>query len=82
MNWGRFAGIGRQCVASINEALREMICDPLRAADGRRGQIVESNRRRNAIEKKQSARQLEEFRRRTATGSSSFPAFARNPRAP
>jgi len=64
MNWDRFAGLCRHCAESMNEALGELTRDPLRVADGRRGQIMAKNQQRNGIEKEESARQLTDFLQR------------------
>lgn len=61
MNWQRFAGICRQFTESINEALGELTRDPLRAEEGRRGQMVGEIQQRNGIANEESARQMKEF---------------------
>lgn len=64
MNWERFAGICRQFAESINETLGELTCDPLRAEEGRRGQMIGKNRQRNENEKQESERQMRDFQHR------------------
>lgn len=61
MNAEQFAGICRQLAGKMNEIVGELSGDPLRAADGRRSQIIGKNQQRKAIAKQQSARQLREF---------------------
>ncbi len=61
MNTEQFAGICRQFAGRLNEVWGELTGDSLRAATGRRDQIVGKARQLSAIVNEQSARQLREF---------------------
>jgi uncharacterized protein YjbJ (UPF0337 family) len=61
MNGERLAGICRQFAGRMNAAWGELTGDPVRAAAGRRGQIVGKTQQRSGIARQQSARQLREF---------------------
>lgn len=62
MNRERFAGICRQLAGRINQAWGELSNDPLRAADGRRDQIIGRTQQDSGTAQEEYARQLKDFR--------------------
>lgn len=61
MNRERFAGICQQLAGRINETWGELTGEPLRAAAGRRAQIIGRVRQRSGLAKEESARQMQDF---------------------
>ena len=61
MNGERFVGICRQFAGRMNESWGELTGDPLRAAAGRRAQILGRVQERSGIAKEESARQMRDF---------------------
>ena len=61
MNGERFAGICRQFAGRMNETWGELAGDSLRAAAGRRAQIMGKAQQRSGIANEESARQLSDF---------------------
>lgn len=64
MNLERFTGICMEISGRLYEAWGDATGDPMRAAEGRRTQILAMARQRKAFEREQSARQLREFLQR------------------
>lgn len=62
MNGERFAGIRLQFAGRMNQAWGELTGDWLRAAAGRRDQIVGKAQQASAIAQEAAARQLRDFR--------------------
>ena len=67
MNGEQVAGICRQVAGRMNELWGDLTGDPLRAAEGRRRQIVGKTQQRSGIAHEEAARQLRDFLHRNRT---------------